>query len=335
LLTIQDAHDDHYEPGPADLGCRLRAKITARGAFGEAVADTEWSPPITAQSAISLGGAWGGITGVRTAGAVAVAGATIVIGSLLARNPYPEMTRFGYRGVVALMSVGVIVLIGFALRSNRRAPLLGGTGLALALLGVTFPISWSRALMEKFPTLPAFWVGACGAAVAAFGATVAAWLALAEPPTASGASTGRTRSPTGRVVLAISGALIVIGSLFVLPEWSAPPGRTTWQNWKHDSLFRYPSAIILLSGLVIALSAAGVRLDRRRLLLAAAGVACLLLGETVPLIFTDPSGLTWGSGRWLRIGAAVAAVAGLAAAAATMRRDTPASLGKSMTGEPR
>jgi hypothetical protein len=78
---------------------------------------------------------------------------------------------------------------------------------------------------------------------------------------------------------------------------------------------RNPAVITLLSGVVIVLSVPALRLRRTRLLVAATAVACLLLGETVPLNFTDPHGLTWGPGRWLRIAAAAAVtVFGLMAA---------------------
>jgi CHASE2 domain-containing sensor protein len=72
--------------------------------------------------------------------------------------------------------------------------------------------------------------------------------------------------------------------------------------------------VILLCAFVVALAAAGIRSNRRRLLVIAAGVACLLLGESIPLIFTGDG--HWGPGRWVAIAGAVLAVAGLALAAA-------------------
>jgi Caspase domain len=323
VLDIPDAHDVYYELRFQDLGCRVRARITARGRLGESVTHTGWSPTVTSPNPTaprlvpSLG-----LTGARAAGAAAVGGAIAVIVSLLLPNSEPRLASVGYRAPVALMSVGVILLIGFAYRSDRRALLLAATGLALALLGVTFPMSWPPG---PLPRTAGLWLGACGAAVAAIGAAVASWLAYPEAPTATGEASSPTASRFTRAALALPGPLIVIGSLFVLPEWAVPPGRTTWENWVDHPIFRYPSAIILLCGLVIALAAAGIRVDRGRLLVIAAGVGCLVLGEAVPLIFTDQGEPPWGSGRWLRIAGAVVAVAGLSVTGAMTRRDAPAS----------
>jgi hypothetical protein len=99
-------------------------------------------------------------------------------------------------------------------------------------------------------------------------------------------------------------------------------GGTTWHNWDHDAILRYPSTIVLLCGVMIALAVRGIRDNGERLLVVAAGVACLMLGEAVPLIFPGVS--DWGAGRWLRIVGAVVAVVGLAVTAVT-RRDVAAS----------
>jgi hypothetical protein len=272
-----------------------------------------------------------GLTGVRVACAVAASGAILVIASFLPRIQPHLQTAVWYRVPVGVMSLGVILLIGFAFRSNSRTPLLAATGLALALLGVTLPLSWSYGLQSRFPHILAFWLGACGAAVAAIGAAVAAWLAYREAPTADVDAFGPTRSRITRAVFALPGPLIVIGSLFVLPEWahcrpqpSCTP-KTTLGNWSGAITARYPLAVVVLCGLVIALAVVGIWVSRRRLLVIAAAVGCLVLGEAVPLIFADPRSGDWGSGRWLRIAGAVVTVAGLAAAAAATGPDAPAS----------
>jgi hypothetical protein len=251
-------------------------------------------------------------------GAVAITGAIAVIASLPGGGP--NQHNVGYWLPVAVMSAGVIVLIGYALRSNRRAPLIGGTALALALLGVTFPLSWHVDSTFQFPGTAHFWLGACGAALAALGAALASWQMYAEPPV-------RPREPTPtwsratRVLLTMPGPLIVIVSLLFLDEWSRPfPAKPAWQN-ATDSIKRYPSAMILLCAFVVALAAAGIRSNRTRPLVIAAGIACLLLGESVPLIFTGAG--HWGPGRWLAIAGAVLAVAGLALAAARSGEAAP------------
>jgi len=281
-------------------------------------------PPEAAQAEISPVAPSGATRRVRTVGAVALAGAIIVIGSLIPSNQYRELTRLGYRGVVALMSLALIGLIGVALLRKRRTLLLIGTFLAFALFGVTFPMSWSHQLSTKLPTFPAFWVGVIGAAMAALAALAAAWAAYDEPLQAAEVLPRQARSIRAPIILAIAGAGIVIGSLFVLAEWSDRHGWTTWHNW-HNAPYRYPAVIILLSGVVIVLSTAALRLRRNRLLVAATAVACLLLGETVPLNFTDPNGMTWGPGRWLRIAAAVITVAGLTGAISLSRHYRPTS----------
>jgi hypothetical protein len=241
--------------------------------------------------------------------AVAVTGAVMVIASVLLHNPLPaDRAHVWYRIPVAVMCIAVILLIWAAYRLNRRPLILAATGLALILLGVTFPMSWPPG---PLPGTLGFWLGACGSAVVAGGA---AWLAYKECPPGVWDPRGPTISRVTRFVLVIAGPVIVVGSLFVLPEWSDSQA-TTWDNWAHH--FRYPASLILLCGVVIGLSSRGVLTDRRRWLVMATGIACLVLGESVPLIFVgDPH---WGAGRWLRIFGAVAGVAGLTVAAATTR----------------
>jgi hypothetical protein len=281
---------------------------------------------VTGQDATASGlvPSWG-LTGARPAGAVAVAGAIATIASILPHSSESRLASVGYRVPVACMSVGVMLLVGLAFRLDRRALLLAATGLGLALFGVTFPMSWPPG---PLPGTAGFWLGACGAALAASGAAVAAWLAYSEAPTAEVDASGPTQSRMTRALLALPGPLIVIGSLFILGEWgckrSGCTNPTTWAHWT-SGIHRYPSAVILLCGLVIALAVAGIWVNRRRLLVMGAAVSCLVLGEAVPLIYLDRGELPWGSGRWLRIAGAVVAVAGLAAAAAATGRDAPAS----------
>jgi hypothetical protein len=278
-------------------------------------------------SSSQAAGILAGPTAVHVGGAVAITGATAVIASLPAGGP--NQHNVGYWLPVAVMSAGVIVLIGYALRANqrapligsRRAPLIGGTALALALLGVTFPLSWHAPHTNfTFPDTAHFWLGACGAALAALGAALASWQMYAEPPIRP-REPAPTWSRATRVLLTMPGPLIVISSLLFLDEWSRPfPAKPAWQN-ASDSIKRYPSAMILLCAFVVALAAAGIRSNRTRLLVIAAGVACLVLGESVPLIFTGAG--HWGPGRWLAIAGAVLAVAGLALAAARSGEAVP------------
>ena len=320
-------HEQQVRPD-ADERARGDAKATfeARPSRGD---DAAVKPVKRGQNAIARPEVpAAALTRARAGGAAAVVGGIAVVASIIphAGNPRggPDWvwTHLGfvwYRIPVAVMSVVLIAIIGFAFRSNRRAPLVAATGLAFALLGVTSPMSWP----PWAPLTFSFWVGACGAAVAAVGAAFASWQAYPEATPAGPEASGLTLSRTSRAAFALSGPLIVIGSLFVLPEWSDSTD-TTWDKWQHDSILRYPAAIILLCGLIIALTVAAIRVNRKRLLVMATAVGCLVLGEAVPLIFTsDPH---WGSGRWLRIVGAVVAVAGLAAAAARRRQDAPSSL---------
>ncbi len=118
----------------------------------------------------------------------------------------------------------------------------------------------------------------------------------------------------------------MIGSLFIKPEWSTInptlSDKSVWQNWP-DVLHRYPVALILLCALVIALGTAGNRLNRPRLLVMAWAVGCLVLGESVPLIYLH--GLGWGLGRWLGILGASIAVVGLTVVVAPLAADRAAA----------
>jgi Caspase domain len=324
VLDIPDARDVHYELRFEDLGCRVRARIIARGRLGESVTHTGWSATVTSQNATATGLVPSlGLTGARAAGVAAVGGAIAAIASVFLEDSDRWLAWVWYQVPVAIMSVGVILLIGLAFRSDRRALLLAAAGLALVLLGVAFPMSYRPG---PLPRTVGFWLGACGAAVAAVGAAFAAWLAYPEARTAGDETSSPTPSRITRAAFALPGPMIVIASLFVLPEWSDRHRYTTWINWRHDVVLRYPAAIILLCGVTMALAVWGIRVNRRRLLVIGAAVGCLVLGEAVPFIFTDPHEPgPWGSGRWLRIVGAVFAIAGLAAAGAMTRRDAPAS----------
>ncbi len=249
------------------------------------------------------------LTGLRAAGALAIAGALGVLASVIPRVDDRQLSNAFYRVPVGLMSVALIVVIGAAFRLNRRALLLAATGLALALLGVTVPMSWRSGSWPK-PFL--FAVGNWAAAIAAAGTLFASWRAYPEGPRSSLQEPDPRSSRFGRAALAVTGPLIVIASIFVLPEWSF--GGTTWSHWSHPSIHRYPTTMVLLCGVTIVLAALGIRANRRRPLVIAAAVACLVLGESVPFIF--PAVDDWGAGRWLRIAGALVAVVGLTAAAA-------------------
>ena len=253
------------------------------------------------------------LTGLRAAGLVAIAGAIAVLASVIPHVPDRQLDNAFYRVPVGLMSVALIVLIAGVFRLDRKALLLAAAGLALALLGVTVPMSWHP---DRWPTSALFAVGNCGAAAAAAGAVIACWRAYPEAPKTSPDGANPTSSQVTRAVLALTGPLIVIASIFVLHEWARPGVReaTTWKNWERYAPYRYPTTMVLLSVLAGVLAARGIRSNRRRLLVMAVAVACLALGESVPFIF--PAVSQWGAGRWLRIVGAVVAVLGLAAAAA-------------------
>jgi hypothetical protein len=253
------------------------------------------------------------LTGLRAAGVVAIAGAIAVLASVIPHVPDRQLGTAFYRLPVGLMSGALIVLIAGGFRLNRRALLLAATGLALALLGVTVPMSWQP---DRWPTSALFAVANWGAAIAAAGAAFACWRAYPEALKTSPEGANSTSSRFTRAVLAVTGPLIVIASVFVLHEWARPGVReaTTWNHWEAHAPYRYPTTMVLLSVLALVLAVRGLRGNRRRLLVIAAAVACLALGESVPFIF--PAVSQWGAGRWLRIVGAVLAVVGLALAAA-------------------
>ena len=251
------------------------------------------------------------LTGLRAVGLVAIAGATAVLASVIPHVPDRQLGNAFYRVPVGLMSVALIALIGGAFRLNRRALLLAAIGLALALLRVTVPMSWRpdqahvRAVRGR----------KLGCRDSRRGGSVRMLAGISgSPQDPDGAN--RTSSRFTRAVLAVTGPLIVIASVFVLHEWARPGVReaTTWKNWERHAPYRYPTTMVLLSVLALVLAARGIRSNRRRLLVIAVAVACLALGESVPFIF--PTVSQWGAGRWLRIVGAVVAVLGLAAAAA-------------------
>ncbi len=262
-------------------------------------------------------------TRVRLAGVAGATGAVLVLASLAAAAS--QQTSPGYVVGVVLMSCGVVVLLGFALRSDRAGLLLTATGLALALLGVTFPMNWVQGGPDPhhFPSSLGFWGGACGAALAAIGAARASWLADADTQISTPDGLRVTRSRAARICLVLPGPLIVILSIFLWREWSRVNSKTTWENWSHFSHggYRFPAAMIVLSVFVLASAIAGIRSERRRLLVIAAAAACLMLGEAVPLFFAGEFA-PWGAGRWLRIAGAVIALAAVAWAAANTADST-------------
>ena len=257
---------------------------------------------------------WVRLLGARAAAVAAVGGALTVIASLRASSPFDRLTDTFYRLPVAIMAVGVIVLIIGAFYSRRKAALVGATGLALTLLGVTFPLGWPH---PSLPRAVGFWVGVCGAAVAAAGAALGSWLACREASPAGDETRLSNRSRAARAAFALTGPLVVLSTLFVLPERSNAQ-YSTWAKW---GMLRYPVLIIVLCAVTIALATRGLWTDRRRWLGIAAIVACLMLGEALPLIYNGVQ--DWGAGRWLRLVGALLTVAGLALAAATTRPGEP------------
>ena len=254
--------------------------------------------------------AWLRLGGTRAAAAAAVGGAVAVIASLTASSPFERLTDAFYRVPVAIMAVGVVVLVLGALYSRRKAALLAATGLALALLGVTFPLAWPE---PSLPVATGFWVGVCGAAVAAGGAALGSWLAYREPSPARDDTVLPDRSRAARVALAVTGPVLVLVTLFVLPE-RADAQYTTWAKW---GVLRYPVTTLVLCAITIAVATRGIWANRRRWVVIATAVACLVLGEALPLIYKGVD--DWGAARWLRLFGAFLAVAGLALAAATTR----------------
>jgi tetratricopeptide (TPR) repeat protein len=244
----------------------------------------------------------------QVAGGVAVAGALVVMASTIPSGPVHEQPGpTWYVGGVALMSALVIVLIGIGIRAKRGALVVTATGIALALLGEAFPLSWSSN-GHTFPSAAVFWLGACGAAVAAFAAGFAAWLTYRQASRERDALYGSPRPRTTPAVLALLGLLIVIGSFFLRGFADRP---STWKLWTiRDPFPRYPLVISVICAVLIALAAAGL-LNRRRLLVIAAATACFVLGEVIPLL---KIGYHWSEGTWLAIFGAVIAVFGLALA---------------------
>jgi hypothetical protein len=309
---------------PAGAAAVVPADPVPVGSAG--VDATEEGPsPDAPEAAVQAPFAWGSIVGrhgawsdepwlrrvgARAAAAVAVGGALAVIASLKASSPFERLTDAFYRVPVAVMAGGVIVLVIRAFYAGRKAALVGATGLAMALLGVTFPLGWPA---SSLPRATGFWVGVCGAAVAAAGAGLGSWLAYREPSTARGETRLANRSRTARVAFAITGPLIVVATLFVLPE-RAHAQYSTWAKW---DLLRYPVTILVLCAITIAVATRGIWTNRRRWLVTAAVLACLTLGEALPFIYKGVH--DWGAGRWLRLIGALLAVAGLALAATTTR----------------
>ncbi len=267
-----------------------------------------------------------GLGGMRLAAACAVGGAIAVLVSVIAHDSAQNFDRSFFRVPIALMALGAIALVVWALRADRRTPLLAAAAVALVLLGAAFPMSWRPG---PLPTTVPFWLGAVGAAVSAAGAVFAAWRAYPEAP-----GTGRLGGVPGQTLLVIPGPVITVASLFVLREWSSEnlSANTTWMNWHNDNLLRYPSTIVLLSAVTLVLAVVGIRRNRTHLLAAGAGCACLLLGETIPLIF--PTISDWGSGRWLRIAGAAITLVGVGAVAVPTRGTTTTPTGEGMPGGP-
>ena len=258
--------------------------------------------------------------GVRLAAAASAAGAILVIASLrISPFGWQHMSQ-PYRVAATLLAAAVILLLGLAVGLDRRALLAIAAGLALALLGQMFPLSWTYLGRHRLPRNAGFWLGAAGAALAAAAAAAAAWLAFAHAAKPSGEIPRPARLAA---VLGMACQIIVIGSLFVLPEVSKKHG-TTWYHWR-NAAERYPLTVVVLSALTIGFTAAAIRLSRRRALDVAAILACLVLGEAAPLIY--PTLTNWGPGRWLGIGAAVTGVLCLTWAAVSARSEVSSAGG--------
>jgi Caspase domain len=283
-------------PSPAPTEAAVWAPFTWRSVVGRR--ETRPAEP------------WLRLAGARAAATASVGGALAVIASLRASSPFERLTDAFYQVPVAIMAGGVIVLVMHAFYCRRKAALVGATGLALALLGVTFPLGWPE---PSLPRATGFWVGACGAAAAAAGAALGSWLAYREPSPARDETRLSNRSRPVRVAFAITGPLIVVATLFVLPE-RAHAQYLTWAKW---GLLRYPLMILVLCAITIAIATGGIWTNRRRWLVIATVLACLTLGEALPFIYKGVH--DWGAGRWLRIIGALLAVAGLSLAAATTR----------------
>lgn len=253
---------------------------------------------------------------VRIAGLAGILGACLVLGSLPGKR-LPDLAnqaRVGYWLPVAVGAVAVIVLVASAIRSSRPNGFAAAGALGFALLGVTLPLAWHEGNTTAFPHAVRFGLGVAGSALAALGAAYATWSLLAGMPEAR-RSHVVPRSRNKWFGAAVLGAAVVVASLFVLPEWTWHlSAKTTSQNWS-SGIHRYVSGTILITVVVIGLGLSGVISERRRRLVLASLLACLLVGESVPLIFTPPSPV-WGPGRWLRILGALVCAVGLAQAAA-------------------
>jgi TIR domain len=323
-----DAREDHHRLGREDVGRRVRARITAGSPSGEAASSTPWSATVTARDApVPARERSAGPTHMRAAGAIAAGGTLLVMVSLLLpglddHTPFQRYQRFAIW--VTCICVALLVLIGAGVRSHRRGPLLAATGLAFALLGEALPLSWFHSSNHAFVSDSGyhagagFWLGVCGATLAAVGAAFTWWLTDADTPRTGGAAGDRTVSPIARTVLVMAGPLIVIGALFLNQFGSG--GTTIWLRWNHYGMPRYPLAVVLLCGVLGALAVAGIRVNRRRLLVMAAAVGLLVVGETFPLLHKGTYG-GYGPGFWLGAVGAVVAFVGLVLAAAATSRD--------------
>lgn len=222
----------------------------------------------------------------------------------------------GYGIPVSALALAVIACAVAAFRLRRTAAIPLAAGLSLLLLGLTFPMSW---IPGPLPSGPLFWLGAAGAGVAAAGAVSAAWWASSSWQIVQEYRADAIRPRAMWLAMTLAGPVVVILSLFVLSEWRGT--HTTFTNW-HDHLYgRYPATMITLAVLALSLTVRGVWTKSARLLAAAAGVACLMLGEAVPLVYVGPGvGGAWGPGRWLRIAGAVIAVIALCGAIAATRK---------------
>jgi hypothetical protein len=277
-----------------------------------------------------------GLTRIEAAEAIVAGGSGLMIVSLLLPgvDHHVPWTRVpGYAVSVTCLCVALLVLVGTGRRSRRSGALLAGVLVAFALLGEALPLSWSHAAPgghvsdAGYHAGAGFLLGVVGAMVAAAGGALAWWLADCATPRTGVTAARPTPRRVSRTLLLVTGPAIVIASLF-LPQFESGTSKTVFDRWSQDP--RYPLAIILLCCVIVALAVPGVGSSRRRLVVTAAAVACLLLGETLPLLHYGSFG-HYGTGFWLGVVGAVISVIALSQAAAANGRGRP-PVGQSLPG---
>jgi hypothetical protein len=296
---------------------------------GHASVGEQRSDPVLTASAIAPERALSpGRSGVRAAGATAVVGVLAVFASLFlpglaTYRPWHTGSGSGtwmahYPIGMTAICVVLLVLIGSGVRSGRRGTLLVAAGLAFALLGESFPLSWGRQFGD---VQGGFWLGVGGASVAAIGTVTALRLTDLRAPTTAQGERPESLSVRGRVSLILLGPLILVTSLFLHRQYS----ESTWNRvatnepipWGHH----YSIALILVCGLIIALGILGIRRNRQPALIGAAVLACFVVGEAYPLFDGDYGSLQIGF--WLGVMGAIVAVVGSTVVAAAASRNSP------------